>query len=132
MMHKQAAGETGNKLPFINFTSPEFMTIGKKRVEHLVNLQTALLNDVQKAGKDWLDRMQSEMHLGAQLACRCVTARSVSDAMAAYQEWTNRWFQMTAEDVKHLFADTQKFMERGGLLADGRGQTSPDDSQATP
>jgi hypothetical protein len=40
--------------------------------------------------------------------------------MAIWQEWAGRRFEMMAEDGKHLFADTQKFMETGTSLVSSR------------
>jgi hypothetical protein len=60
--------------------------------------------------------MQSEANLASEFASKLTTARSIPDAMTACQEWSSRRFEMMAEDGKHLFADTQKFIEAGARL----------------
>jgi hypothetical protein len=45
-----------------------------------------------------------------------MAARSIPEAMTAYQEWANRQLEMTAEDAKHFFADGQKFIEASTRL----------------
>ena len=89
----------------------EFAEMGKKRVEEFVNAQTELVQKLQEMNRQWFDRAQSEANLASELASKLTAARSIPDAMEAYQEWASRRFEMMAEDGKHLLADTQKFME---------------------
>ena len=89
----------------------EFAEVGKKRVEEFVNAQTELVEKLQEMNRQWFDRAQSEANLASELAAKLTAARSIPDAMAAYQEWASRRFEMMAEDGKHLLADTQKIME---------------------
>jgi hypothetical protein len=44
--------------------------------------------------------------------------------MTACQEWTSWWFEMMAEDGKHLLADTQQFMETGARLMSNGSSSS--------
>ena len=94
----------------------EFAEMGKKRVEEFVNTQTELLEKLQEMNRQWFDRAQSEANLASEFTSKLTAARSIPEAMAAYQEWTSRRFEMMAEDGKHLLADTQKFMEAATRL----------------
>ncbi len=94
----------------------EFAEMGKKRVEEFVNAQTELVQKLQEMNRQWFDRAQSEANLASELASKLTAARSIPDAMAAYQQWTSRRFEMMAEDGKHLLADTQKLMEAAARL----------------
>ena len=105
-----------------------FAAMGGERVEEFVNLQTKLLNELQETNRQWLDRAQSEANLASEFAAKLTAARSIPEAMAAYQEWASRRFAMMAEDGKHLLGDTQKFMEvgarllsSGSIVNDGKG-----------
>ena len=89
----------------------EFAGIGKKRVEEFVDAQTELFQKLQEMNRQWFDRAQSEANLASELASKLTAVRSIPEAMAAYQGWASRRFEMMAEDGKHLLADTQKFME---------------------
>jgi hypothetical protein len=89
----------------------EFAELGKKRIEEFVNTQKGLVEKLQEMNRQWFDRAQAEANLASELASKLTAARSIPDAMAAYQEWASRRFEMMAEDGKHLLADTQKFME---------------------
>jgi hypothetical protein len=99
-----------------NLLPAEFAEMGKKRVEDFVNVQTEFVEKLQEMNRQWFDRAQSEAKLASELASKLTAARSIPDAMAAYQEWTSRRFEMMAEDGKQLLADTQKFMEAATRL----------------
>ena len=90
--------------------------MGKKRIEELVNSQTEFLEKLQEMNRQWSDRAQSETNLASEFASKLTAARSIPEAMAAYQEWASRRFEMMAEDGKPLFADAQKFMEAATRL----------------
>jgi hypothetical protein len=108
-----------------NLMPPEFAEMGKKRVEEFVNTQTELLEKLQEMNRQWFDRAQSEADLASELTSKLTAARSIPDAIAAYQEWTSRRFEMMAEDGKHLLADTQKFMEAAiRLMSNGAGHST--------
>jgi hypothetical protein len=99
-----------------NLMPAEFAEMGKRRVEEFVHTQTELVEKLQEMNRQWFDRAQSEANLASELASKLTAARSIPDAMAAYQEWASRRFEMMAEDGKHLLADTQKLMEAATRL----------------
>ena len=99
-----------------NLIPTEFAEAGKKRIEELVSTQTEFLEKLQEMNCQWLDRAQSETNLASEFASKLTAARSIPRAMAAYQEWASRRFEMMAEDGKHLFADAQKYMEAATRL----------------
>jgi hypothetical protein len=109
---------------------PEMAEMGKKRVENFVDAQRELLNQLQERNRQWFDRMQSEAKVASDFANKVMGARSVPEAMTAYQEWANRQLEMTAEDAKRLFTDGQKFIEASTRLlsseisGNGRGRSS--------
>jgi hypothetical protein len=124
MTQKQSYRESITALPFANFMFPELGAVGKRRVEDFIKLQAEFFDDIQKVNQEWLNRVQAEMHLGTQFACKLAAARSVPDAIATYEEWGRCWRDIATEDAKHLFAETQKLMERGAHLLKGNGPVS--------
>ncbi len=119
-MTKEAHSERTDKSSLSNLIPAEFAAMGKKRFEDFFNAQTELVDKLQESNRQWLERMQSEANLASEFASKLTAARSIPEAMAACQEWTNRRFAMMAEDGKHLLADTQKFAETSArLLANG-------------
>jgi cell wall assembly regulator SMI1 len=116
MAQKESHAERTDNSSSPNLIPTEFAEVGKKRVEEFVNTQTELLEKLQEMNRQWFDRAQSEANLASELASKLTAARSIPDAMAAYQAWTSRRFEMMAEDGKQLLADTQKFMEAATRL----------------
>jgi hypothetical protein len=71
--------------------------------------------------QQWLDRIQAEASLASELASKLTAARSVPDAITAYQNWGSRRFEMMAEDTKHLWDDTQKFIQVSARVLQSQG-----------
>ena len=69
-----------------NLLPAEFAEMGKKRVEDFVSAQTELVEKLQEMNRQSFDRAQSEANLASELASKLTAARSIPDAMAAYQE----------------------------------------------
>ena len=70
-------------------------------------IQTEPLEDWQQARRHWLDRMQSEMALWAELGSKLATTRSAREAFDAYATCVAQQMKMTAEDGQRLLKDFQ-------------------------
>ena len=116
MAQKDSRSEGTDKVSPFNLMPTELATMGKQRIEDFVNAQTELLEKIQESNKQWFERVQSEANLASNLASKLTSARSVPDAMTAWQEWSSQHLEMMTEDGKHLFADAQKVMETGARL----------------
>jgi Phasin protein len=124
MAQREGYAERTEKSAAPNLMFPEMAEMGKKRLEDFVDVQRELLNKLQETNRQWLDRMQYEVKVSSDCANKVVSARSIPDAMTAWQEWANRQLEMMAEDAERLFDDGQKFIEvsthllpRGGISA---------------
>ena len=112
------------------FFFPELAAMGKERYEELLNAQTELLERVQETNKHWLGRIRSQANCNSEFAFKLTGAKSIPDAMTAYQDWFKREFEMMAEDGKRLVADGQTLAEAGrrllsnGWMLNGRGGAS--------
>jgi hypothetical protein len=81
---------------------PEMAEMGKKRIANFADAQRELLTQIQETNRQWFDRMQSEAKAASDFANKVMGARSVPDAMMAFQEWANWQMETTAEDTKRL------------------------------
>lgn len=116
MAQAETSGEQA-KNPFnFNLAPEELTALSRKRMEDFVNAQTELLNELQEANREWLDRIQTEAKENAECASKLAAARSIPDAVTACQDWANHWLEMMSEDRKHLLSDYQKFAETGARL----------------
>lgn len=118
---KEARNEPAEKSMPFDFAATDFTATAKKQIEAFTNAQSEALDDFQEMNQQWLDRLQAEASLASELASKLTAAHSIPDAVAAYQEWGSRRLEMMAEDTKHLWDDTQKFMQAGARLLQSQG-----------
>jgi hypothetical protein len=109
MTQKQSQSDQQDRSSLLNQTPIDYAA-------KLSGVQIELFNRFQQMHKQWLDRVQVEVNLAQELASKLSSARSIPDAMTAYQDWGDRRFKMMAEDAKHVLDDTQKFMQDGAHL----------------
>ena len=114
------AGQTESATPFSLILSP-FMTMGRQHIHECVKAHAELVDKLQAANRSWLQYLQSEAALSAELAPKMITARSIPGAATVLVEWTNRHMAMATVDAKHALADTQEIMEIGFRLLPGGG-----------
>lgn len=120
MAQKESQGERVEKSSPFNLMPVELAAMGRKRVDEFLNAQTEFFDKLTETNRQWFDRVQSEAALSSELTSKLVAARSVPEAMAAWQEWSARRLEAMAEDGKHLFSDAQKFAETSvRLLSNG-------------
>jgi len=70
-----------------------------------------LFSTLQEMSRNWMARATAEVQLGVKLSTKLTTARSVPDAVAAYQEWWGEEMGARAEDVRLLMSNGQRFMD---------------------
>jgi hypothetical protein len=100
--------ETGNKIGNASF-----------------QVQGEFFNTLQEMSRDWMACATSEIELGVKLSNRLSAARSVPDAIAAYQEWLSEEMGARAEDARRLMSNGQKFMDTSTrLLSNGWSSVS--------
>lgn len=100
--------------------------------EDVAGAQTELFDQIQEINRHWLDRIEAEVSLASELASKLTAARSIPDAMTAYQEWGSRRFEMMANDTKHFLDDTQKFVRVGAHFLASRWQPKHSGATASP
>ena len=119
----RAQGEQPEKAsPFI-LAPAEFAATAMKRFETFARAQAEQL---QETNRQCFDRVQAEANLASELVSKLTAARSIPEAMTAYQEWGSRRLEMVAEDTKRLMDHTHKFIQMSAqLLANGWQSKSP-------
>ena len=93
----------------------------ERSAQQAAAMQNELLEACQQASRHWLDRMQSEMGLWAELGPRLVSIRSVPEAFQAYAKCVSQQMKMSAEDGQHLLNDCQQITQKimRSLSSDG-------------
>jgi hypothetical protein len=121
MAQKEAHTGQGEKSPLFNFAAADFAVTTKRQIDAITKAQSEALDNFQEMNQQWLDRIQAEASLASELASKLTAARSVPDAITAYQNWGSRRFEMMAEDTKHLWDDTQKFIQVSARVLQSQG-----------
>ncbi|HTV35126.1 MAG TPA: hypothetical protein VMF12_01745 [Xanthobacteraceae bacterium] len=91
--------------------SPPFGEMGTHGITAGLRLQKEMIELLSEMSREWYARATSEAELAMGLSNRLTAARSVPDALSAYQEWLNEWMGMFGEDSRRLVSDGRKLME---------------------
>jgi hypothetical protein len=83
-------------------------------------VQSEFVNMLQDLTHDWMARATSVVEAGLKLSKKLSTARSVPDAIAAYQEWLSEEMAARSEGARRLMSNGQKFIDTNTrLLSNG-------------
>lgn len=82
-----------------------------KNVKTGLRLQTEMFDALQAVGREWMTRATSEAELALNLSNRLTKARTVPDAISAYQGWLTDWLALCGEDGRSLFSDGQRIVD---------------------
>jgi hypothetical protein len=115
---QRAAGARFEQMRGENVAATEIFTtqigdMGKRSISAGLRMQTEMLDALQLMSRDWVACTTSEAELAFNLPNRLAGARSIPEAITAYQQWLNEWLTMCSEDGRRLAADGQKFMTSG-------------------
>ncbi|MGD9656404.1 MAG: hypothetical protein AB7U61_01990 [Methylocystis sp.] len=86
---------------------------GRKRLEDFTEARDEIWDCLRDANRVWVERMQQEATLSAELASKLTASRSLTDTATALQDWTSKHIEMTTEDTRRLFTDAQQMFNAG-------------------
>jgi hypothetical protein len=106
--------------PITSPTAQDFLQIGTKRFESLMEVHRKLLAAFEGVQRDRLTRAMEETKLASEFATRVTSARSIPDIMAIYQQWITTCEEMIAADGRKFLDDSQKVANAAlSLLSNG-------------
>ncbi len=89
-------------------------------------VQSEFFNALQEMGLDWMSRATAEIDLELKLSKKLSAARSVPDAVMAYQEWLSEEIGARAEDARWLVSNGQKLVDTSArFLSNGWMSAGP-------
>jgi len=110
--------------PTTSTTAQDFLQIGAKRFESLMEVHKKLLDTFEQVQRDRLARAMEETKLASEFAAKVTSARSIPDIMAIYQQWITKCEKMIAEDGRKFLDDSQKVANAAlSLLSNGKERT---------
>jgi hypothetical protein len=95
---------------------------GTRSVAFGLHLQKEMLGLLSDMGQDWFARATAEAQLALGLPNRLTAARSIPDAVTAYQEWFGEWVDRCGQDTQRLLSDGQRMFVTGTRSFTGNGK----------
>jgi len=86
---------------------------GQRRLEDFTEARNEIWDRLQDANRVWMERMQQEAAMTAELASKLTASRSLSETTTVLQDWTSKHIEMTTEDTRRLFSDAQQMFNAG-------------------
>jgi hypothetical protein len=120
----QSDSTRGQSSAAVASTQPGFK-MGVHSVKAGLRMQKEMFDTLQDISRDWVTRAASEAELACTLPGRLRDARSVPDALSAYQQWLREWLDLYGEDRRRLVADGQKVFTTGVRCLAGVSLTAP-------
>jgi hypothetical protein len=80
-----------------------FGDVDMRNVTAGLRLQKQMIGLLSDISQDWFARATAEAELALRLPNRLTAARTVPDAVTAYQEWFGEWMARCSEDSRRLF-----------------------------
>jgi hypothetical protein len=93
--------------------SSPFGEIGTRSIISGLRLQKEMLGVLSDIGQQWFSRATSEAELALKLPNKLTAARSMPDALSAYQEWLGEWMSMFGEDSRRFMSDSRRIIDAG-------------------
>ncbi len=96
-----------------NGAAAEVAAESRRRLEDYTETGKEIWDRLQDANRIWLERMQQEAAMTAELASKLTTSRSFSETATVLQDWTSKHIEMTTEDARRVFSDAQQMFNAG-------------------
>ncbi len=84
-----------------------------KGVKAGLQMQTEMLGAFEEIGREWMACAASQAELAFELPTRLTDARTIPDAIEAYQAWLGEWLELRGEASRRLILDGQKIVNPG-------------------
>jgi negative regulator of replication initiation len=86
---------------------------GKKIGDAALEAQSHFLKTLEEMSREAMACASAEVERGLKLSKKLSAAQSVSDAVAAYQEWLSEEMNARSEDARRFMTNSQAFMSNG-------------------
>jgi hypothetical protein len=89
----------------------ELAKAAEKQFQVVAETQKDIFDTLMTMNQHWMTRAAAEAKSVTDLGSKLTSARSLPDAVQAYQQWMTERTKTLAEDSQHFMADCQKFMD---------------------
>jgi hypothetical protein len=85
----------------------------KKIDDAATDVQKEFLSTLEEISREVMSCAAAEVELGLKLSKNLNAARSLPDAMAAYEDWLSKEMNARSEDARRFMTNTQRLMNAG-------------------
>ena len=82
------------------------------QAEALTAFQKDMTEVYERVGRDWTNRLQTEMELWTELGKQLTSTKSTPEVVQAYQQAMSKRMQMAVEDSQKVAANSQKVTQK--------------------
>ena len=94
----------------------QFAETSKKLGDATIHAQNEFFRAIEEMSRDAVTCATAEVEHGLKLSKKLNAAHSVTDAVAAYQEWLSEEISARADDARRFMANSQRIMDTGARL----------------
>lgn len=88
----------------------------KKVGEATLEVQSHFIKTLEEMSREAMACATAEIERGLKLSKKLSASQSVSDAVAAYQEWLSEEMTARSEEARRFMSNTQSFMTSGSKV----------------
>jgi Phasin protein len=106
------------------FSPAQFSELGKQQLDALLAMQKEFFEAAQEMNRAWSARTESEAAIVSQFLGKLAAARSLPDAMSAYQECMGKQIELLTQEGRRFYEDSTKLMTKSARLFPNGGHTA--------
>jgi hypothetical protein len=107
------------------FSPALFSELGKQQLGTLLALQKEFFEATQEMNRAWSARTELGAVIVSQFLAKLGAARTLPDAMSAYQECMSKQIEFLTEEGRRLYDDSGKLMTKSARLFPNGHTASP-------
>ena len=109
----KSVNEQASKSADLSSLSHQLTDMGKHQVDAMMRVQSQFLHDAEERNRMWASRAEAEVALASELFTKLASAKTLPDAVSAYQKCFSERLQLLSQDSARIFEDTEKFLANG-------------------
>ena len=117
--HRRTTKPTAGRLA-TPFFMKEFANMGQKTFDTMMGLQKEILDAAHDINQQWIVGINAEATLAYELFTKLAAARSIPDAVSAFQDCGSRQLEILAQRSRGLMAASERIVPRLGNGFKGR------------
>ena len=112
----KARGETPTKSADLQSSAAQFSELGQQQLGALLSMQQQFFDAAQDMNRAWTARTESEASIVSRLFTKLAAARTLPDAVSAYQECMGQQLDLLTKESRRIYEESGKLMSKSAHL----------------